>query len=66
MVVHLACFVQAPKEDVAVFASNLTSSIPVQNLSKFFEMFIKVFKVANTSRNMEIRKGKYTICIVAQ
>ena len=51
----LACFAQAHEEDVTVFTSNLILSTPVQNLSKrFFDMFIKVFKVANTER--EIRE----------
>ena len=55
MVVHLACFTQAHEGDVTVFASNLISSISAQNLLKrFFDMFIKVFKVANTGR--EIRE----------
>ena len=55
MVVRLACFAQAHEEDVTLFASNLILLILEQNLSKrFFEMFIKVFKVANTGR--EIRE----------
>ena len=52
---HLACFAQGHEEDATGFASNLISSIQAQNLSKrFFDMFIKVFKVANMGR--EIRE----------
>ena len=44
---RLACIAQAHEKDVTVFAS--------QKLSKrFLDMFIKVFKIANTGR--EIRK----------
>ena len=67
VVVRLACFAQAHEEDINSFTSNLILSILVQNISKrFFDTFIKVFKVANMEREMGIRRGKYTICIVAQ
>ena len=52
---RLVFFARAQEEDVSVFASNLVLSIPVQNLFKrFLDMFIKVFKVTNTGR--EIRE----------
>ena len=51
---RLACFVQAHEEDITVFTSDLILSIPVQNLSKrLFDMFIKVFKVANMEREIQ-------------
>ena len=54
VVVRLACYAQAHEEDVTVFPSNLISSILVQNRSKrFFDMFSKVFKVANTGREIQ-------------
>ena len=68
MVVRLAYFAQVHAEDVTAFASNLISSIPEQNLSKrFFDMFIKVFKVANIAETSKVcqvsLKAKNVVCV---